>query len=138
VGHWQRGRLKEGPEYVIDPVTGCWNWQRKITHGYGYATVNRKAVRAARLFYERFVGSIPEGLTVDHTCRNRACVNPAHLEAVSVAENIRRKPSTKLTIEDARRIRQLASSMSQSEISKQFGIDPSSVSKIISGSTWRE
>lgn len=137
-GHHRRGYFKEGPLYRVDVDTGCWVWQRKITHGYAYHTVNGKTVRAARLFYECYVGPIDEGLTVDHLCRNRACVNPLHLEAVSITENIRRKPATKLTIEKAREIRALTETMTQAEIAKRFGVCNSLISRIVSGQIWKD
>jgi hypothetical protein len=52
--------------------------------------VNGRAVRAHRYAYEQLVGPIPEGLVLDHLCRNRLCINPLHLEPVTIGENIRR------------------------------------------------
>lgn len=71
-----------------DPVTGCWNWTGKIAHnGYG---VGRNDVRSHRFAYEMLVGPIPEGLCIDHLCRNKACCNPEHLEVVTLGENVLR------------------------------------------------
>lgn len=65
---------------------GCWTWTAQLTpDGYGRRSKNPKS--AHRYVYERLVGPIPEGLQIDHLCRNRACVNPAHMEPVTNWEN---------------------------------------------------
>jgi HNH endonuclease len=69
----------------------CWLWRgSKVTKGYGRFGVGGRSVGAHRVAYELLVGPIPEGLTLDHLCRVRACVNPAHLEPVTNRENVLR------------------------------------------------
>lgn len=76
---------------------GCWLWTgARFFNGYGQfrgGGGGSARVRAHRWSYEYHVGPIPEGLQLDHLCRIRHCVNPAHLEPVTQAENNRRKPS---------------------------------------------
>ena len=64
----------------------CWEWKGYVDkHGYG-----RLRLQAHRLSYELFHGEIEEGKQIDHLCRNRRCINPKHLEAVSIRENVLR------------------------------------------------
>ena len=69
---------------------GCWNWTACLTNGYGHLWVAGRTVRAHRFAYELLVGPIPEGLVIDHLCRNHACVRPDHLEPVTQAVNVQR------------------------------------------------
>lgn len=76
----------------VNKGESCWLWTATVNAG-GYGTFfpqGRGGVRAHRWSYEHLVGPIPEGLDLDHLCRVRHCVNPAHLEPVTRAENVRR------------------------------------------------
>lgn len=89
------GAPRTDPQYIVDPETGCWIWQWALhpENGYGIWNVRgKRGQQAHRHYYEMLVGPIPEGLTIDHLCRNRPCVNPAHLEPVTSQENRRRAP----------------------------------------------
>jgi hypothetical protein len=85
------GSWREDGGYAIDPNTGCWIWQRSTSYtGYGQLWHEGRVQRAHRVFYQLYVGPIPEGYQIDHTCGNRLCVKPGHLEAVTAIENVHR------------------------------------------------
>lgn len=69
-------------------VGSCLVWTSPLDQGYGRIRIGKTLVLAHRFAYERVNGPIPEGLQIDHICRNRACVLPAHLRAVTQYENI--------------------------------------------------
>lgn len=70
----------------------CWTWQGyRLPGGYGQIGVGARRMRLAhRVSYVVFKGNIPDGLEIDHICRNTSCINPHHLEAVTSSTNARR------------------------------------------------
>lgn len=77
--------------YMPEPNSGCWLWTgATLDAGYGAIQVSGKTRRAHRVVFESERGPIPDGLVLDHLCRNRLCVNPNHLEPVTLVENILR------------------------------------------------
>lgn len=75
----------------VDKTDSCWVWRGQLNNqGYGQFSIKKRHKLAHRLSYEWTIGPIPEGLELDHLCRNTKCVNPAHLEPVTHAENMRR------------------------------------------------
>lgn len=74
-------------------VDSCWEWIGEMgAFGYGYVRqrASRRRKFAHRAMYEMLRGPIPDGMDMDHLCRNRRCVNPDHLEPVTHRENCRR------------------------------------------------
>lgn len=87
-----RPELDRFAEKIALADQGCIEWIAG-TNGVGYGSFRRQGnqkVYAHRWSYEHHVGPIPKGLHLDHLCRNTLCVNPAHLEVVTLAENVRR------------------------------------------------
>lgn len=81
----------------VKVVGECIMWQGQ-DNGYGYGYIRRSKavdprcsmVPVHRFVYEAMIGPIPHGLAIDHLCRNKKCVKPEHLEAVTYSENQRR------------------------------------------------
>lgn len=117
--------------YTVDPDTGCWILDRLISRAnYGCVKRNGKWIGTHRLFYEQKHGPIPDGLHLDHLCRTPACVNPDHLEPVTITENIRRGNAAKLNPEKVRIIRSLLGSVTGAELARRFGVSPATITEI--------
>jgi hypothetical protein len=96
-----RGTLRERFLTMVEPepMSGCWFWMGAVSRR-GYGTMSVKTERPGRygwrtrfahqVAWDLFRGNMPDGLEPDHVCRVRSCVNPAHLEAVTHQENLRR------------------------------------------------
>ena len=81
---------------IPEPNSGCWLWLGALSRGYGRTTIYHSQFHehyAHRVIYRLLIGSIPDGLTLDHKCRVRHCVNPAHLEPVPIGVNVLRGES---------------------------------------------
>ena len=81
-------------EKISIDENGCWNWTGgKKGGGYAQFALDRKPVSGHRFIYDYYYGDLDPRLTIDHLCRNVACVNPAHLEQVTMKENVLRSPT---------------------------------------------
>lgn len=88
-----RNRPQLARRIAVDLATGCWVWSGDLNRN-GYGRRHSRTPVAHREIYCFLVESIPDGLVLDHKCKNRACCNPAHLEPVSQKENVLRGDAT--------------------------------------------
>jgi hypothetical protein len=131
---------------------GCWLWTgAKVQHGYGRFLLLRpkRSTPAHRVSYELYKGEIPSGLHVCHACDNPSCVNPEHLWLGTPGDNARdrdkkdrvqhgeRHYAAKLTFNDVAEIIRKSGLVSQTELAAEFGVDPSNISRILSGKRWK-
>lgn len=121
-------------------TTPCWMWQKcKTPSGYGQLRVGGRTLYAHRVYFEAFRGPILSDTELDHLCRNRACVNPDHLEAVPHHTNARRGSRTILTTEAVREIKRLLGcGVVQRIIAEMFDVSPGTVADISAGRTWKD
>lgn len=130
------------PDYIEEDRghdTPCWIWQGAVDRrGHGHILRDGYHGQAHRWFYMQALGAVPNGAVLDHLCGVRACVNPAHLEPVTQAENVRRSPLAKLTEGQAHEIRRLAEEgvLTQPEIGAMFGVGQQAVSLIKTRKRW--
>lgn len=124
--------------HIVDPDTGCWiTLSTPISGGYCRVRIGGKAMLAHRLAYEKAKGPIPNGLVIDHLCRNRRCCNPDHLEAVPPEENLRRAHTVKLTMEIAVEIRRLRNEgATLKSIAAIFGVCESQIGHVCNNRRW--
>lgn len=133
-----------------EPITevGCWVWMGAVSNaGYGIcASEKKKTSSAHKVAYEAFVGKIPEGMVVAHTCDNRLCVNPSHLWLATHKQNsqdmVKKGRSakgekcgkSKLTDEQVKFIRK--SNLSHRKLGEMFNVSHANIGYVKRGATW--
>lgn len=91
VADWRDTRDGKRIAGHVKVVGGCWEWTGyRIHNGYGLTWLSGRKMLAHRAAYTLAVGAIPAGRVLDHLCRNRACIRPDHLEAVTIRTNTMR------------------------------------------------
>jgi hypothetical protein len=139
-----RERTPDSERYLVEDrgySSPCWIWRLAINPqtGYGVTTVEGVARNAHRESYERLVARLPDRVVLDHLCRNRACVNPAHMEPVTDAINLRRGDGCRLSEAQVVEIHSRAwAGELQKGIAAEFGIHPTHVSAIKLGKRWTD
>lgn len=136
---WEKVDKPAGP-------AACWLWTGyKDSKGYGRITIDKKPFLAHRFSYKLHKGPIPKGLFVCHHCDVPACVNPEHLFVGTQFDNMqdmtakgRRVGNIKLTSDQVCEIRErVANGETQISLAKEFGIDRSTISKVVNRKRWQ-
>jgi len=144
-GHHRRVTAEYKVSYIVDEITGCWNWAGNIHKVTGYGSCRRVSRHGSRCptphhyYYEQHREAVPKGLELDHTCKNKSCVNPDHLEVVTTTVNMRRRTFCKLDMEKAREIRaKYLGGTTKAALSREYGVAFMSITYIIRTETWQE
>lgn len=138
-----------------DDATGCWLWTGvQYPNGYGLAMYAGEKFLAHRVSYAMWRGPIPNGMVVRHSCDNKQCVNPHHLEIGTVRDNTQetydrglinhargeRHGGAKLTDADVTAIRAARSGAKKvplAVLAAQYRVDESTISRVAAGKLWR-
>jgi hypothetical protein len=135
-----RTKIHESDYVIMDCgyTTLCWVFRGKLAKGYATIRYQSRQMQAHRAMYEQEVGPIPDGLVIDHLCDVTRCINPAHLEAKTTAENLRWGKHTKLTIQDAREIRRIGMTKTANDLAENYGVTPFTIYQVRRNSIWKE
>lgn len=135
---WILDRLKRG--IIINPTTGCWEWQGlKTPNAYGKFRIGKHHVSAHRMMWECVYGET-QGLWVLHKCDNPCCINPDHLFLGTHMDNmqdrtIKNRAGVKLNVKAVRDIR--TSKLSPKELAKKYKVTVSSIYAIFKRRSWK-
>ena len=139
-------------EFVRDLETDCWNLtSHAITkQGYPKVCINQRHRYAAHHFYELVYGPLPFGTVIRHTCDNPQCINPAHLQAGTHADNVADRVErgrsaigtnhgrAELTERQVKNIRGLLDTgLTRTEIARKYGVTRRVIYQIAEGLTWK-
>lgn len=142
---------------LLNPHTGCWEWQKKLNpYGYGQIKIEKSLRGAHRISFELFKGEIRENMEVMHICDNPKCINPDHLCLGTHSDNMRdcynkgrsniqivrfcgeKNGCAKLTIDNVIEIRRLLKlGYRQKRIATLFGVSQAAISKINLNKGWK-
>lgn len=124
----------------VNHKTGCWVWRNCASWNRPHIEINSKIIYIYRLFYEQIKGKITDGYDIDHLCKNKFCIFPGHLEAVTKTVNSRRSNGTKLNMNLARMIRMdyATGNYNQWQLMAKYRTDQGTISKVVNNKIWKE
>jgi hypothetical protein len=134
----------------VDKSGDCWIWTgTKVGNGYGHFRGRNGLILSHRFSYEQYIGPIPEGMNVLHSCDNPVCVNPQHLFLGTHTENMRdmwgkgrkshrgeKNSRAILTLKNVAEIRSMEGEFSRKELSERYGVSRSTIGSIITNKSW--